>query len=101
MLIINQALFPFYDRMGQFIIQMSDPALPPTAKKPLLMLIERMERGIEALLNTVESIPNPEELMIRTGELAKMLEVGGSGTGLDTDAAETESIVGDLGAGIV
>lgn len=102
MLVINQALFPFYDRLGQYIIQLNDPNLPPGARKPLIMLIERMERGIEALLNTVESIPNPEELMVRVGELATATAAGGAGetaTG-PVDPTADGGLVGDLGAGV-
>jgi len=102
MLVINQALFPFYDRMAQYIVQLNDPMLPPGARKPMLVLIERMERGIEALLNTVESIPNPEELMIRVGELSKMIDAGGAGSGAEEPAPDAAtSAIGDLGAGVV
>jgi hypothetical protein len=61
-----------------------------------------MERGIEALLNTVESIPNPDELMIRVGELSQMIEAGGAQTVESTpDPTEEDTAVGDLGAGVV
>jgi hypothetical protein len=102
MLIINNALFPFYDRMMQAVIQIADPNLPPAAKRGLTLIVERMERGIEALLNTVESIPNPSELLVRIGELQQVLEQSGAPALADPGDEETaaDSLVGDLGAGI-
>ena len=70
---INQFLFGFYDRMQQFTMVLSDPNLPPDARKPLLLIVDRMERGIEALLQTLDSIPNPEELLVRVGALKDLL----------------------------
>jgi hypothetical protein len=102
MLIINQALFPFYDRIQQIIVTLASPELPPQAKKPLVALVGRMERGMEALLNTVDSIPNPEELLIRIGEIEDMLRESNVDV-LPEDPASPEaadSLVGDLGAGI-
>jgi hypothetical protein len=100
---LGQILFPYYDRLQQLIVTISSPELPPLAKKPLLLLVERMERGIEAMLNTVESIPGPEELMVRIGELTGMLNESGdllSPTSTGPNAPE-DSLVGDLGAGVV
>ena len=102
MLIINQALFPFYDRIQSLILALANPQLPPKATRPLLLLIERMERGIAALLNTVETIANPEELLIRVGEISKMLEES-EAPGVPEDFVGDEadrSLVGDLGAGV-
>jgi len=102
MLIINQALFPFYDRIQQIIMALANPQLPPKATKPLITLVERMERGMSALLNTVETISNPEELLIKVGEISEMMEQG-SDPGLpeDFEGVEAEqSLIGDLGAGV-
>lgn len=102
MLIINQALFPFYDRIQQIIMTLANPQIPPKAVKPLIMLMERMERGMAALLNTVETIPNPEELLIRVGEISEMLEDSTAET-MPSDFVGEEaedSLIGDLGAGV-
>ena len=102
MMIINQALFPFYDRIQQIIMALANPQLPPKAVKPLILLTERMERGMAALLNTVETIPNPEELLVKVGEISKMLEEGDAPGIADDflgDDAE-ESLIGDLGGGV-
>lgn len=102
MLIINQALFPFYDRIQQIIMVLANPQLPPAAKKPLITLVERMERGMESLLNTVNSVPNPDELLIRVGEIKTMLDESTSTNDIPEDSTDTdeESLVGDLGAGV-
>jgi hypothetical protein len=64
------------------------------------MIIERMERGIEALLNTVESIPNPEELMVSVSELTDLLaETPTAEANTQPDPLADEAGVGDLGAG--
>jgi hypothetical protein len=103
MLIINQALFPFYDRIQSIIIALANPELPPEAKKPLTLLVGRMERGMEALLNTVDAIPNPEELLISVGEIEDMIKAQ-SGEELTEEPFGEEaeqSLIGDLGAGVV
>jgi len=106
LLAVNQFLFGFYDRMQQITMMMSNPQLPPAAKKPMLLIVERMERGVEALLNTLDSIPNPEELMVHMGALKDLLEraddavVQGSMIGDDEDMDE-QSAFGDLGGGVV
>lgn len=102
MLIINQALFPFYDRIQSIIMALANPQLPPKAVKPLILLTERMERGMAALLNTVETIPNPEELLIKVGEISEMLEDSDQpAIPEDFEGPEAEaSLIGDLGAGV-
>lgn len=102
MLIINQALFPFYDRIQSIIMALANPEMPEAAKKPLILLVERMERAMVALLNTVETIPHPDELLIKVGEIRKMLEDGNQAAIPDDfvgDEAD-ESIIGDLGGGV-
>lgn len=74
LLSINQFLFAFYDRLVNLVMALSNPAVPPTAKQPLLLIVERMERGVEALLGTLESIPNPDELLVQVGEMQRLLE---------------------------
>lgn len=104
-LALNQILFAIYDRFERWIIAISNPEIPPKAKKALLLLVERMERGLEALLNTLESIPNPDELMVRVGALQDILErddtstIQGALTGDDAGTDEA-SPFGDLGAGV-
>jgi hypothetical protein len=103
MMILSQALFPFYDRQANLIMQLASPELPPAAKKPLLMLIERMERGMEALLNTVDSVPNPEELLVKINELTKLLEATEGPPAIPEEPVQegdSPSLVGDLGAGV-
>ena len=60
------------------------------------------ERGIEALLNTAESIPNADELLVKVGALAEMLEQKNEQAVPDDVVGEEaeESLVGDLGGGV-
>src|SRR6185369_4012749 len=71
---INQFLFSFYDRLSQLAIAVANPQLPPPAKKAMLLIAERMERGVEALLASLDSIPNPSELLVKTGEFKELLD---------------------------
>lgn len=70
---INQFLFTFYDRLQQLVIALASPEVAPPAKKALMLIAQRMERGVEALLNTLDSIPNPEELLVSVSEFRNIL----------------------------
>lgn len=106
LLAINQFLFAFYDRMQQMTLMLADPNLPETARKPLLLIVERMERGVEALLQTLDSIPNPEELMVHIGSLKDMLSDATDPSTMRSaqfgtaEAGDEDEQFGDLGAGV-
>jgi len=53
-----------------------------------------MERGLEAVLNTVESIPNPAELLVSVGEFRDQLAAGAG----QEDTTDVGTLIGDLGA---
>lgn len=101
---INQFLFTFYDRLTQLVITLANPQIPPSAKAPLVMIAERMERGVEALLNTLDTIPNPDELLVSVARMRGMLEevsasAAAAATGAPTSGAP--SVAGtDLGGGV-
>lgn len=100
---INQFLFGFYDRLQQLILALANPQLPPAAKGPLILLVERMERGVEALLQTLDSLPEPEELLVKVGMMQKLLEQAVTttttpGPGMATPAQEVAG--SDLGGGV-
>ncbi len=64
-----------------------------------MLLVERMERGIEAMLSTVDSIPTAEELMVSIGALKSILtEADEAIDESEGGFAEDTSLVGDLGA---
>ena len=97
--LLGQVLFPYYDRLQALIITITSPELPPQAKEGLMLLVERMERGIEAMLSTVDSIPTAEELMVSIGALKSILtEADEAIDESEGGFAEDTSLVGDLGA---
>lgn len=95
---VNQFLFAFYDRLVQLVMALSNPNVPPQAKPALLLVVERMERGVETLLNTLESIPNPDELLVRVGEMRRLLEEAVAVTSMQSMAAPMAGAPGAAGA---
>ena len=91
---ITQGVLPFYDRYLQIIQILNAPETPEPAKRALITLVERMERGLEAVLNTVESIPNPAELLVSVGEFRDQLAAGAG----QEDTTDVGTLIGDLGA---
>jgi hypothetical protein len=99
---LNQFLFGFYDRLNQLALAAANPQLPPAAKQALVIVAERMERGVEALLTSINSIPNPAELLVSvtafTDEIKKAIET--TPTMIPVGPEAGDSTTGDLGGGV-
>jgi hypothetical protein len=80
---------------------LGNPQVPDTTRKGLLLLMERMERGVEAILNTVDFIPNPDEILVHTGEMRNIFEPTGAQGAVSGDPNAQETLTGDLGGGVV
>ena len=71
LLVVGQYLQSFYDR----VIQYAQLALqlPPPLQKALMDILQKMENGTRALLNAIDDIHNPEELLPKVADLAAAL----------------------------
>ena len=102
MMTLSQALFPFFDRLEKYGLIMSSEEATPQYKEVIGLLVQRMERSMEALLNTMETITNPEDLLVRVNEIHKILEATPEPNPQSPVGPEAEvSPLGDLGAGVV
>ena len=84
LLVIGQYLQAFYDRIIQYA-QMA-AQMPPPLQTALLDIMQKMENGVRQLLNTIDDIHNPEELLPKVADLAaalaSMAPAAGAGAGM-------------------
>jgi hypothetical protein len=71
LLVVGQYLQGFYDRLVRYA-QMA-AQLPPPLQRALLDIMQKMENGTRALLNSIDAIPNPEELLPAVADLSAAL----------------------------
>jgi len=72
LLVVGQYLQSFYDRVIQYA-QMA-VQMPPPLQKALMDILQKMENGTRALLNTIDDIHNPDDLLPKIADLAAALE---------------------------
>lgn len=102
LMMLTQVITPHFQQYFQIIPLLGDPNVPETIKAPMRLLVGRMERLLEALLNNMESIPNPEEILIEIGELERVIaSAAGSAAGEEDEPDVDNPLVGDLGGGVV
>jgi hypothetical protein len=99
-LMISQSLIPFWDRIERYIITASSPETPPNTKQAILLLMESAGRGMEAILNTVEFIQRPDELLVKMGELRRLFDDGTAPLDVNAEPDDDATLVGDLSAGV-
>jgi len=68
LLVVGQYLQSFYDRVIQYA-QMA-MQMPPPLQNALMDILQKMENGTRALLNTIDDIHNPDDLLPRIADLA-------------------------------
>lgn len=71
LLVVGQYLQSFYDRVIQYA-QMA-MQLPPPMQNALMDILQKMENGTRALLNTIDDIHNPDDLLPKIADLAAAL----------------------------
>ena len=76
LLVVGQYLQSFYDRVIQYA-QLA-MQLPPPLQKALMDILQKMENGTRALLNTIDDIHNPDDLLPKIADLAAAVEQAGS-----------------------
>jgi len=69
---VNQMLMGYYQTLIQYA-QMA-MQLPPPLQAAVLLIAQKMENGVKALLNTVDSVNNPSEVLPAVAELAELLQ---------------------------
>jgi len=72
LLVVGQYLQSFYDR----VIQYAQMALqmPPPLQNALMDILQKMENGTRALLNTIDDIHNPDDLLPKIADLAAAIQ---------------------------
>jgi len=71
LLTLNQLLLGYYEKMLQFA-QIA-AAIPEPFRGLLIGMMEKIESGMRHLLSTVESIPNPDDILFQVAELERVL----------------------------
>lgn len=61
LIVVGQYLQAFYDRVIQYAIQAAQ--MPPPLQAALMDILKKMQNGTRALLNTIDDVPNPEDLL--------------------------------------
>jgi hypothetical protein len=87
LLVVGQYLGAYYDKLITYAQLAS--TLPPPLQSALVNVMQAMENSTKALLNTIEDIHNPDELIPKVSELAAALQ------------AATAPAAGGLGGGVV
>lgn len=71
LMMVNQLLMGYFDKLIQYG-QMAVMA-PPQLGQALLLILTKMDAGVRALLNTVDAIQNPSEVLPDIMELAPLV----------------------------
>lgn len=72
LLVVGQYLQSFYDRVIQYA-QLA-MQMPPPLQAALMDILQKMENGTRALLNTIDDIHNPDELLPKIADLHAALQ---------------------------
>lgn len=97
LLVVNQLLGTYYDKVITYA-QLA-LSLPEPLRDGLMSILQKMENGIRAMLATVDSIPNPDEVVPATAEIASALRTAGNMMTGGQSAAPP--VTTDLGGGAI
>ena len=76
LLVVGQYLQTFYDRVIQYA-QLA-MQMPPPLQAALMDILQKMENGTRALLNTIDDIHNPDDLLPKVADLAAAIQQAGA-----------------------
>jgi hypothetical protein len=95
LLTLQQFLMGYYQQLLQYA-QMA-AQMPPPFRDALVAMMTKIENGFRILLSSIDSIPNPDEVIFEVAQLEKLLKsiAPGMPTGAPPTPMET-----DLGAGV-
>ncbi len=96
LLTIQQFLMGYYQQLMQYAQVAA--TLPPQFQTALVAMMTKIENGFRILLSSIDSIPNPDEVIFEVAQLEKILKSLAPGSPMETPPMPMET---DLGAGVV